>query len=416
MSDDTLAIFGGPKAKVRPLVPYRRYGEPELAQLREVLEQNGLFYAWGTKVKAFCERFGAMHGVKHCIPASSCTAAIHIAVASLDLEPGDELITTPITDMGTVLGMLWCQLVPVFADVDLNTHNLDPAGVEARITPRTKAIVAVHMSGAPCDLDALRAIAARHGLALIEDCAQSYLAQYGGRYVGTFGKLSCFSVNEYKHISAGDGGMVLTSDDELAWRCRLLMDKGYERSGQARTRTTPFLAMNYRMTELQGAVALAQLDRLQGIVEQYQMLYDRLAAGLKGLEGLPLPVVVPKGRTSAWFYMLRVDEARLGVTRDWFAKALQAEGVGAGGYIPVPVYRTGLFENRATLGRSGFPFTLPGVTIGNRYDEGACPKAEEVLRTCINISMGMSYQAEDIDEVVAAFRKVVAYCLRQKGA
>jgi len=412
---ETLAIFGGPQAKTTPAGQYQRYGEEELAQLREALAQNTLFYAHGKKVSTLCERFAALHGMAHCIPVSSCSAALHVAAASLDLEPGDEVITSPITDMGTLLGLLWCQLVPVFADLDPDTYLLDPAAVAERITPRTRAIIPVHLAGAPCDLDALRALADRHGLKIIEDCAQSYLAEYRGRFVGTYGDLSCFSINEYKHISCGDGGLILTNDDALAARCRLLSDKGYDRTGQARNRMTPFLALNYRMTELQGAVALAQLDKLRGIIDHFRLLGDRLHAGLQGIPGLRLPQCVAGGRSSYWFYLLRVDEDALGVTRDWFLQALQAEGVEAGGYLAAPVYRTGVFTDQATLGRSGLPFTLPGVSVGGRYDEGACPVAEEILRTCVNIGLGMWRSLQEIDEIVAAVRKVAAYGVAQRG-
>ncbi|MHB9132596.1 MAG: DegT/DnrJ/EryC1/StrS family aminotransferase [Armatimonadota bacterium] len=415
MDTTKLAIFDGPKTVTTTLTAPQRYGEAELQQVREAFAQNTLFYAHGQKVKTLCERFAALHGVKHCIPMTSCTAAIHVAIASLDLEPGDEVITSPISDMGTVLGLLWCQLVPVFADLDLDTHVLDPTSVEACITPRTRAILPVHLSGAPADLRPLLAIAQKHGLKLIEDCAQAYLAEYDGKYVGTFGDLSCFSLNEYKHISCGDGGMVLTNDDELAFRCSLLIDKGYQRTGQARNRSTPFLAMNYRMTELQGAVAVAQLEKLQTIVAGNRAVNDRLDAGLQGIEGLRLPKVVPGGRTSAWFYMMLMDEDVLGVTRDWFVQALQAEGVGAGAYIAEPLYRTMLFTERNTLGHSALPFSLPGVEIGTRYDEGVCPNAEAILRTCVVISFKEWTPLQYIDEVVAAIRKVACYCLKQKA-
>jgi len=416
MNGEKLALFGGPKAKTTPAGTYQRYGEEELAQLREALAQNTLFYAHGTKVKTLCERFAALHGRKHCIPVSSCSAAIHVAATALNLEPGDEVITSPITDMGTVLGMLWCQLIPVFADLDPSAYNIDPAAVEAAVTPRTRAMVAVHLAGAPCDLDALRAIAKKHHLILIEDCAQSYLAEYRGKYVGGYGDLACFSINEYKHISCGDGGLILTDDDDLAARCRLLSDKGYDRSGQSRNRMTPFLALNYRMTELQGAVALAQLDKLREIIDCYQKLGDRLHDGLRGIEGLLPPRIVDGGRTSYWFYMLRIDEVELGVTRGWFLEALQAEGVEAGAYMGTPVYRTGVFADQATFGSSGLPFTLPGVAVGDRYAEGSCPQAEEILRTCIVIGLGPGRSEKEMDEIAAAFRKVAGYCITHRAA
>src|SRR5438093_4482139 len=184
------------------------------------------------------------------------------------VSPGDEVIVPPITDMGTVLPVLWQNAVPIFVDLDPRTYNMTPATVEQAITPRSRAIIAVHLAGNACDLKALKAIADKHKLWLIEDCAQSHGCTYDGKPVGTVGQLGIYSYNEFKHISCGDGGLVVTNDNSLATKARLATDKAYNRAPGATAREPHFLADNYRMTELQGAVALAQLGKLDSIVSR----------------------------------------------------------------------------------------------------------------------------------------------------
>lgn len=285
---ETLAIHGGPKAKPGPYGSGARFGAAEKQQLCEALDQQTLFYAKGRKTRELCERFAARYGARYCIPCSSCTAALHIALGACGIKPGDQVITAPITDMGTCSAILMCGAIPVFADLDPATCTLSPAAVEKLIGPRTAAIVPVHLTGAPCDLDPLLALARKHDLWLIEDCAQSFLTEYKGRLCGTLGEMGCFSLNDYKHISAGDGGLVITQDPALAKRAALYSDKCYDRAPNAALNPF-FLAPNYRMTELQAAVALAQLDRLDQIVALRRRYGDGLASGVGGLAGYSAP-------------------------------------------------------------------------------------------------------------------------------
>ena len=203
-----LAMNGGEKAVKTAAGSGPRWGEPERKQLEAMLEQNSLFYWQGPQTKLLTERFQEFCPVKYVQTCSSGTAALHIAVAAAGIGPGDEVITSPITDIGTVIGVIYQQAVPVFADLGAGTYNLDVADVERRITPKTKAIIAVHLTGNPCDLDALKALADRHKLILIEDCAQAWGAKSRGRPIGTVGHIACFSLQNSKHITCGDGGVV----------------------------------------------------------------------------------------------------------------------------------------------------------------------------------------------------------------
>jgi Predicted pyridoxal phosphate-dependent enzyme apparently involved in regulation of cell wall biogenesis len=228
VTTDLPAIAGGEPAKRTPFGREKRYGEEELQQLREALEQGSLFYAHGNKVKTLEKRFAEMNGVPHAVACSSGTSGIHAALIAVGISPGDEVITSPITDMGTVIPILYQGAVPVFADLHPHSYTMLPESVEARITPRTRAVLAVHLWGNACDLNALRDICRRHNLWLIEDCAQAFGCRYMGEPIGTLGDIGCFSLNEFKHISCGDGGIVITRDQRLATRLRLATDKGTE--------------------------------------------------------------------------------------------------------------------------------------------------------------------------------------------
>jgi len=402
---ERLAIHGGPKTKETPFGTGRKFGLEEAKELIEALEQNTLFYHHGKKVKKFLEDFNALYGVKYSVAASSGTAAIHVALGAAGITVGDEVITSPITDQGTLVGILYQNAIPVFADLDPHTYNLDPASVEARITGKTKAIVAVHLAGNPCDMDKIMDIARRHDLKVIEDCAQSYLTKYKGRLVGTIGDYGCFSTNDFKHISTGDGGIVTVNsgreDDYHA--AHAFADKNYMRFGDHVMRNMQTLAPNYRMTELQGAVGIAQLKKLPWICERRTSYGDQITAGLEGLPGI-YPHRVEEGNTGTyWFYMMRLDEKELGCSRAEFSEALAAEGIpNTPGYIPDAVYMQPLFQQRTAYPGSHFPFDVNGIT----YERGLCPNAELILQTAVRLSVNEFYTKQDIDGIVRAIRKV----------
>src|SRR5262245_34594889 len=242
----------------------RDLGAEELVLLREVIESGTLNCTKGTQVKAFEASFAARYGVPHARAVTSGTAAIHTAIAAVDPEPGDEIITSPVTDMGGIAPILYQQAIPIFADVDPVSLNVTPDTIAARITSRTRAIIATHLFGNPCDAIAIHRIAAARDIPVIEDCAQAYLATQNERLVGTIGAIGAFSLQQGKHMTTGEGGVVISSDRRHARRMTLFSDKawGY---GDANP-DHYFLALNYRMTDLQGAVARAQLEKLDGVV------------------------------------------------------------------------------------------------------------------------------------------------------
>jgi dTDP-4-amino-4,6-dideoxygalactose transaminase len=404
------AIAGGAPAKATPYGREKRYGEAEMRELAEALEQGTLFYAHGQKVRQLEEAFAQACGVRHAIACSSGTTAIHAALIAAQISPGDEVITSPITDMGTLVPILYQGAVPVFADLLPHTYNLSPASVEARITSQTRAIVAVHLGGNACDLRTLIALAERHNLVLIEDCAQALGCRYGGRAIGTWGPIGCYSLNEFKHISCGDGGMVITDDDALAVMLRMATDKCYDRRPDVAVRLPKFLAPNSRMTELQGAVGVAQLGKLDSIVARRQQWCGALSERLRGVPGIHLPEVTADSESSWWFYMLRVEPETLGADADAFAKALSAEGLRASAhYIGKCVYEYPIFTQHSAFARGEHAYQR------TTYEQGLCPEAEDILRTGIILSINEAYTETDLEETVHAIRRVAEWFGSQSG-
>ncbi|MBP1988418.1 DegT/DnrJ/EryC1/StrS family aminotransferase [Paenibacillus eucommiae] len=403
-----LAIHGGDKVKTTPYGSGKRFGLEEAKELLEALEQNTLFYHFGNKVKTFLSNFNEMYGIQYSVATSSGTAAIHVALGACGISVGDEVITSPITDQGTLIGILYQNAIPVFADLEPHTYNLDPKSIEALITPRTKAIVVVHLAGNPCDMDAIMDIARRHGLKVVEDCAQSYLCKYKGRLAGTIGDFGCFSTNDFKHMSTGDGGIVTVNSGEEAdyYITHAFADKNYQRFGSSVVRDLTHLAPNYRMTELQGAVGIAQLKKLNWICEQRNRFGDKLTAGIKDLAAIQPHQITEGGWSSYWFYLMRVDESKLSCSRDEFAQALAEEGIScSAGYIPQVVYMQPLFQKKQAYPNSSFPFELSDT----EYSKGTSPVAEQILLTSIRLPINEFFTDQDIEDVIAGIRKVAAH-------
>ena len=406
---DLPAIAGGRPAKTTPYGKEKRYGEEELRELSEALDQGTLFYASGKKVHQFEEEFVRKCGVRFGIASSSGTTAIHAAMIALGISPGEEVITGPITDMGSLIPILYQGAVPVFADLEPHTYVLSPQSVEANITERSKAILAIHLAGNACNMQALRDIAKRHGLYLIEDCAQALGCRYQGRAVGTFGHAGCYSMNEFKHISCGDGGIVITDDEEMARKLRMATDKAYDRTPGGPQRRggehgAAFLAVAARMTELQGAVALAQTRKLDSIVARRRRWCMALSERLSGLPGIHPPQVTEGCEHSWWFYMLRVDPKELRVDADTFAEALRKEGVGASAhYIGVCVYAYPLFTQHRAYARGDHPFCR------YEYGHGLCPEAEAIIDTCVLLPVNQAYTDTDMEETAYAIRRLAEW-------
>jgi perosamine synthetase len=408
-----LAKLGGPKAVSAKPGKRLRWDDREKQQLSGAIDQPSLFYWAGGKpnqqTALFIERFKQYCPSQHVVTCSSGTAALHVAVAAAGIGPGDEVITTPISDIGTIAGILFQQGVPVIADLGAATYNLDPRSVERCITPRTKAIIAVHLTGNPCDMTALKALADKHSLVLIEDCAQAWGAKYRGQSVGSLGHIGCYSLMDSKHIGAGDGGVVASSDPRIGPALLKFSDKGSDRMNPRNSyATTSVLATNYRMSELQAGFAAVQLQRLESIAAKRAALGRLFIEGISDLPAVIPPSVAKEDRSTFWFFYFRLRLDRLSCNRAEFVEALKAEGAACNaGYIPVPLYKMPYFQSHGFFaGR--WPIKEMGLTKMD-YTKVSCPEAEAILATGINCPLNESMDETLIRETAAAVRKVAKH-------
>lgn len=391
----------------------RTLGEEEIAAVTAAIRSGTLTSTKGQFVRAFEKRFAQMLGVKHAYACASGTAAIHCAIAALDPEPGDEIITTSITDMGALAPIVYQGAIPVFADVDPMTCNVVAGAIEACISSRTKAIIVTHLFGNPCEMDAILALAARHGIPVIEDCAQAFLATYGGRCAGAMGAIGCFSLQQGKHITTGEGGIVVTDDDDLARRLYLFINKAWGYGDPNPDHY--FLALNYRMSELCGSVAGAQLEKLPAIVRRRRELADMLTAQIENLHGIVTPFVYDKAEHVYWKYCLRTTEQLAGSAVLEIARLLKERDViAAPRYIQKPAFMCKVFQERRTFGNSGYPFTLARAQAVD-YRPERFPGTLAALERILVIPWNDRYSEDDVahvaDSVAWALERVREHAL-----
>jgi dTDP-4-amino-4,6-dideoxygalactose transaminase len=348
-------------------------GEAEKKAVLEVLDSGMLVQ--GPRTARLEEKFAAACGVKHAVATSSGTTALHVALLAHGLGEGDEVITTPFTFIASANSIIYVGARPVFVDVEVETFNINPALIEAAITPKTKAILPVHLYGYPCDMDAIMGIARRHNLVVIEDAAQAIGADYKGRRAGSFGT-GCFSLYATKNVMCGEGGMITTNDDDLAQHSRMIRSHGMQRRYYH-----DMLGYNFRMSDLHAAIGLAQMDRLDEFTAQRR-------ANAEYLNERITSVVTPKvrpGYNHVWHqYTIRVDRGR---DRDAAAKQLNDAGVGTGIFYPVPA------NKQAHLVKMG----LGDVSL---------PVAERLAKEVISLPVHPQLGQADLETIVAEVNKL----------
>ncbi len=391
----------------------RTLGEEEIAAVADAIRTGTLTSTKGEFVKTLESRFAAELGIGHVHACASGTAAVHAAVAALDPDPGDEMVTSPITDMGALAPILYQGAIPVFADVDPRTANVTARTIEARLSPRTRAIVVTHLFGNPCEMRDILALGRERGIPIIEDCAQAFLARYDGRIVGTLGTIACFSLQQGKHITTGEGGLVATNDPALARRIYLFINKAW---GYGDPRPDHyFLALNYRMSELQGAVAVAQLPKLAGVVERRIAAAERLTERLQGLPGIATPWVAPGAVHSYWKYALRVDADVVEGGAPGLAAALKdREIASAPRYIQKPAFMCEVFQKRRTFGRSQWPFDLARPEAVD-YERSRFPGTFAALEGVLVLPWNERYTDEHVDYVARSVRQATERLSGRKG-
>lgn len=366
--------------------------EEEVAAVREVLLSGQ--YVSGARVKAFEEAFATYIGVEHCVATSSGTAALHIGLSASGIGPGDEVIVPALTFFATVSAVLAQRATPVFADLQPETYCLDPKDVERRITPRTKAILAVHLFGNAADIEGLGRVAQAHGLQLFEDCAQAHGTEYAGKKVGSFGAFGAFSFFATKHMTTGEGGMIATNDESLAYRARLIRNHGMINRDEH-----VVLGANYRMTEMAAAMGLVQLRKLEELNQRRIENSLYLLKRLEGTKGLILPTLEPRIKHTFFWCPILLEEEVLGLKTADFIQQLRERGVETRHRYHAPLYRQPVLRDPEVLKQLGRD-DLSSEVQPPDYDSIWLPVAERIAGKIIGLPNHPQLTRKELDYVV----------------
>ena len=413
-----LALHGGEPLRKDPFPTYRSIGEEEKQAVVEVLDSHVLsdylgtwsdkFYG-GERVRTLEAAWAEYFEVKHAISVNSATSGLYAAAGAAGVGPGDEVIVAPYTMIASATAALVYGGIPVFADIDPDIFCLAPESIRECITLYTKAIIVVDLFGHPADMDEIMQIAEENDLMVIEDAAQAPGALYHGRNAGTLADMGVFSLIYHKTIHTGEGGIVVTNDDELDERVRLIRNHAEVVVGDKGTQNlVNMVGFNYRMTEIEAAIGREQLKKLESLLIPRIEAADFLTERLQSLPGIKTPVVKPGVRHGYYLYSIKYDQSKTGVPRETFVAALNAEGIPmVPGYVK-PIYLEPIYQKRIAFGEDGYPFTYPGYKGNVSYDKGICPVAErmhfeELMFTNVchaGIDQG------DLEDVVTAFHKL----------
>lgn len=420
---EELAINGGPKAKTTPTIPMYpgglEIGEEEKREVLEVLDRKYLFRYYGpeqypSKVREFEQRFAARMGSKRCLAMNSCTSALISALVAVGVGPGDEVMVNSYTFFASCAAIVAAKAVPVICEID-DSLTMDPNDLERKITEHTKAVIAVHMRGAPCDMDRITAICRKNDVRLVEDCAQACGGSYKGKALGTFGDIGCFSFQYHKIITAGEGGACITDDDRLYDRLMGYHDTAAcwrpDRFGGERYEGELFCGVNYRMGELSGAVLLAQLGKLDRLLAAMQVNKNRIKRQIEDLKGITFRRLNDPAGDVAICLMFMLDESgKVGP----FVDALKAEGVDAAGVFDKGIPDWHIYSHwkhvldKATPTPEGCPYACPHYKgdAPSRYSADMCPNTNEVLSRTVHLDIPSQLTAEDCDMIAKGIRKV----------
>ncbi|MDC0309179.1 DegT/DnrJ/EryC1/StrS family aminotransferase [bacterium] len=429
-----LAILGGTPVRSHEFPNRVSMGSEEKIAALRVLDSDvlsgfvgaaGKFFNGGKEVVEFENLWAQTYGFKHAISVNSLTTGLQTAVGAIGIEPGDEVICSPYSMSASATAVLFYGGIPIFADLDATRFTLDPSSIESCITPRSKAILVVHLFGYPADMDAIMAIARKHGLMVIEDAAQAPGVYYKGRPVGAIGDVGGFSLNFHKHIHTGEGGLMVTNIDKIALRCRLIRNHG-ENATEAMglDDISNMIGSNYRFTELQAAIGIEQFKKLKGFLAHRAGLARYLDSRLQTIPGLTVQQIESGSTHSYYMYPVRFNEEVVGISRNIFLRAVAAElpqpkywdtTPFAEGYVK-PLYFNPIYQKQIAIGKKGFPFNFnPGVTY--QYPKGLCPVTEKLYEKELLLSplVREGMRMKDIKDFADAIEKVIGSVRQLEG-
>ncbi|MDG2147011.1 MAG: DegT/DnrJ/EryC1/StrS family aminotransferase [Flavobacteriaceae bacterium] len=418
MKNSKLALFGGNKTINYKYNSYNPIGLEEVNAAKKVVESGVLskfLGCWepdffgGPKVQEFERKCEEYFGVKHAVTVNSWTSGLIAAIGAIGIEPGDEIIVSPWTMCASATAILHWNAIPVFADIEEETFNLDPISVEKNISPQTKAILAIDIFGHPCDADALRKIAHKNDLKLITDTAQAPGSFYKGKLTGTFSDVGGYSLNYHKHINTGEGGIIVTNDEKIFERLQLIRNHAEAVvEGKGVNDITNMVGYNFRLGEIECSIGIEQLKKISKFVSKRQDIAEQLSAGLQNLRGLRTPVIKDNCTHSFYIYPLILDVQKVKVSREKIISALKAEGVEGliGGYANIHLLP--IFQKKIAYGSQGFPWNSEICKREVSYDKGICPIAENLHdNTFLGYEMCLhDLSNRDVKLIIEAFKKV----------
>lgn len=411
-----LALLGGTPAINSPFSRYNTIGDEEISAVNKVMESGTLsaFYgSWGKdfyggdQVRLFEERAQDFFQCKHAVTVNSWTSGLTAAVGALALEPGDEVIVTPWTMCASAAAILQWNAIPVFADIEADTFCIDPRSIERNISPRTRAIMSVDIFGQSAAVKQINSIAQKHNLKVISDTAQAPGATIDGSFAGTCTDIGGYSLNYHKHFHTGEGGIVVTNNDDYAEKIRLIRNHAEAIVGaMGRGNITNMLGSNFRLGEIECAIGTEQLKKLPSFIDSRQKAANRLTEGLSDLKGLTTPFVREGSSHVYYVYALRIDPTITRVDKDTVVSALEAEGVPGLLRQYLNTHLLPIFQHKICYGSKGFPWTIGRQDIS--YKKGICPTAERMndieffgLELCM-----FNYTQLEVDLIIDAFHKV----------
>lgn len=415
----SLAIFGGTPIRQKAYPPHLTTDAKDVDAAVAVLKggilsdfegSNNQWFLGGPKVKAMEAQWAERFGVKYAVSVNSATSGLYAAVGAAGVGPGDEVITTPWTMTATATAVVVNNAVPVFCDIDRETFCMCPKDLERKITPRTKAVMPIHIYGHPADMDPIMELADKHDLVVIEDAAQSPMGRYKGRLTSTIGHMGVHSLNCHKLIQTGEGGVVMTDDDELALRLQMIRNhaEAVVATGLRPKSIVNMVGWNYRLNEMEAAMAMTQLDKLPALQRQRDALAERLTTGLKRFEdkGLILPVVKPDCTHTYYRYAVRIDPDRVPIDGHTMVEAINAEGLDwYAGYAPLNTFP--MYQELTAFGDKGCPFKCPFYEGETDYSLDSLPVVRHHLRYSLSTeNVRPPLTVEDMDEMVEGFAKV----------
>lgn len=420
---EKLALEGGTPVRQKPFPWHCTTGAEERKIVMEVLDSgilsefigsNNERFLGGKYVRRFEDKWSERFGVKHTVSVNSATSGLYAAIGAAGIGPGDEVIVPPWTMTATATAILSFNAIPVFCDIESETFCMDPISVEKLITPQTRALMPVHIYGHPADMDALMKLAGKYNLIVIEDAAQSPGGLYKGKLTGTIGQMGVFSFNCNKIIQCGEGGAVVTNDNELAKRLQLIRNHGEAvlATGMHVEDQSNIIGWNYRMNEIEAAIMIVQMDRLDYLLAERKQLVDYLAKGLSKIAGLILPATKPGCTHTYYRYTIRLDQNIIKTPAELIAKALNAEGVPFNSdYLPLNLYP--IYQKRIGYGNKGCPFSCAFYQGNVDYSMSNIPVTEMMTKSTLSSEIVRPPQTfEDMDDIIKAFEKVCS-CLKK---